>query len=95
MFLPVVNVDDQRVADAAVHQVPDLALVGAQEDAHAADGGVDDLEVALDVAAAGLRTVPLSGSRTTSVAWPASINCQVLPVSSLRQMPPLVPLMAA
>ena len=37
----------------------------------------------------GLRIVPLSGSRTTSVAWPASINCQVLPVSSLRQMPPL------
>ena len=30
-----------------------------------------------------------AGSRTTSVAWPASINCQVLPVSTLRQMPPL------
>ena len=47
------SVEDQRVADAAGHQVPDLALVGADEDALAADGGVDDLEVALDVGVGG------------------------------------------
>ena len=46
-------VDDQRVADAAGHQAPDLALVGADVDALAADAGVDDLEVALDVGAGG------------------------------------------
>ena len=42
------QVDDQGVADAAVHHGPDLALVGAHLDAHAPDAGIDDLEVALD-----------------------------------------------
>ncbi len=41
----------ERVADAAGHQAPDLALVGAHLDAHAANAGIDDLEVALDVGA--------------------------------------------
>ena len=45
---PITGVEDQGVADTAKHLVPDLSLVGAHEDAHAADGGVDDLEVALD-----------------------------------------------
>ena len=97
------RVDDQRVADAAGHQVPALALVGAHVDALArAIAGVDDLVVALVGGAARVAAVPgcagvrvqgrpLFWSRTTEVALPASTCVQVWPVFSLRQMPPLVP----
>ncbi len=37
----------------------------------------------------------LPAARKTSVAWPLRISDQVLPVSVLRQMPPLTPLRAA
>ena len=93
----MIGVEDQGVADVAEHLVPDLALVGAHVDAHAADRGVDDLEVALDVgvgvgvedgAALRVEDHARSPGRRASAA-------QVLPVSSLRQMPPVGPLMAA
>ncbi len=63
-------IDNQGVTNVADHLVPDLTLIRAHKDAHAVDGGVDDLEVPLDVGVGRRveRLLPLSGSRTTSDA---------------------------
>ena len=84
------------IADVASHQVPDLSLIRAHEDPLPFHACEDDLKVAVGSGVGvWIEGMPLSGSSITSVALPASINCQVLPVSSLRQIPPFVPLIAA
>ena len=80
-----VDVLDQRVAGGAGHQVEVLRAVGAEVHAVAAEGGVDEVEVA-----ASWRFWLLLRSRVTSVASPARIWVQVWPLSSDFQMPPLV-----
>ena len=59
--------------------------------------GVDDLEVALDVGPGGGVENRAAVRVEDDAKSPArtSINCQVLPVFSLRQMPPVGPLRAA
>ena len=42
-----VHVDDQRIADGAGHQVPDLSLIRAHEDPLPLHAGEDNLKVAV------------------------------------------------
>ena len=85
-------------ADVAGHQGEGLAPVGADEDADALEGGVEDVEVARRGAGAGRVEEDVGGRGVLAVDLRDHLrrgSVQVLPPSRLRQRPPLGPPSAA